>query len=131
MLYKRIDYDIKQGKKNIQWHNYIYPVMLVYNNKNVHSSIGKTPDQARKDDDKEEDETWLKMKENAKTNRTYERLEVGDKVRLKRKRQQGEKERVHMFTTVVYPVEEIKYVHNIPLFVVNKKEWLRSDLLKV
>ena len=45
MVYKRIQHDQETlQKKDLQWHNYIYPVMLTYNNKNVHSSIGKTPD---------------------------------------------------------------------------------------
>ena len=28
MIRQRIEHDVKQGAKHIQWHNYIYPVML-------------------------------------------------------------------------------------------------------
>ena len=45
---KRVDYDRKQGKDNVQWHTYLYPVLLTYNNKHEHSSTGMTPAEAEK-----------------------------------------------------------------------------------
>jgi hypothetical protein len=45
MLYKRID----QGKvEHPQWVDFVYPIMLTYNNKMVHSSIKMTPNEATK-----------------------------------------------------------------------------------
>jgi hypothetical protein len=45
MLYTRID----QGKiENPQWVDFVYPIMLTYNNKMVHSSIKMTPNEATK-----------------------------------------------------------------------------------
>ena len=48
MLRKRINDDIKQGKDNIQWHNYIFPIMFTYNNKYEHSTTRLTPSEATK-----------------------------------------------------------------------------------
>ena len=43
MLYKRID----QGRaENPQWIDFVYPIMLTYNNNMVHSSIKMTPYEA-------------------------------------------------------------------------------------
>ena len=62
MLRKRLDNDIKQGKDNIledirrgeapsrQWVDYIFQIMLTYNNKNEHNSINMTPNEATKED---------------------------------------------------------------------------------
>ncbi len=47
MLYKRID-EGKVKTENPQWHDYVYQVMLTYNNKQKHSSTNKTPKDARK-----------------------------------------------------------------------------------
>ena len=50
MLRKRLDNDIKQGKDNIQWADYIFQIMLTNNNKNEHNSINMTPAEATKED---------------------------------------------------------------------------------
>ena len=45
MLYKRID---EGDPENPQWIDFVYPIMLTYNNKMVHSSINMTPAEATK-----------------------------------------------------------------------------------
>ena len=47
-LFKRIEADEKKGKENIDWRDYILEIMLTYNNKDIHSSTGQTPNEARK-----------------------------------------------------------------------------------
>ena len=47
MLRKRIDDDMQQGKE-VQWYSYICPILLTYNNKNEHSTVGITPNEATK-----------------------------------------------------------------------------------
>ena len=47
-LFKRIEADENRGKQNIQWIDYILEIMLTYNNKDVHSATGQTPNEARK-----------------------------------------------------------------------------------
>ena len=46
-LFKRIEADEKKGKQNIQWTDYIFEIMLTYNNKDVHSATKFTPKDAR------------------------------------------------------------------------------------
>ena len=45
MLYKRI---AQGGAENPQWIDFVYQIMLTYNNKMVHSSINMTPAEATK-----------------------------------------------------------------------------------
>ena len=56
-LYKRVEADEKKGKKNIDWSDYIFEILLTYNNKMKHSTIGMTPNEARK----KENEFKVKM----------------------------------------------------------------------
>ena len=49
MLRKRIDTDMRQGK-DIQWIDYIFQIMLTYNNNNEHNAINMTPNEATKED---------------------------------------------------------------------------------
>ena len=46
-LFKRVEADERKGKENIQWTDYIFEIVLTYNNKDKHSTIGMTPQQAR------------------------------------------------------------------------------------
>lgn len=48
MLFKRVEADEKKGKENIQWTDYIFEIMITYNNKMVHSATGLTPKEAKK-----------------------------------------------------------------------------------
>ena len=48
-LFKRVENDGKKGKTNIQWIDYITEILLTYNNKDVHSATGLTPNEARKE----------------------------------------------------------------------------------
>ena len=83
MLYKGID----QAKVKVelpQWHDYIYQVMLTYTNKLKHSSTGKTPDEARKDTHQADVKANLEIR--ALNNRKYPPLNVGDEVKIMRKK---------------------------------------------
>ena len=104
-LFKRIENDEKNGKRNIQWTDYILEIMLTYNSKDVHSATGLTPSQARKDDNELKARVSVAMK--AKRDRIYPQLSVGDKVKIKRKKAITEKERTSHFLKGEYTVEEI------------------------
>ena len=43
MLYRRVEADVKKGKQNIQWPDYILEILLTYNNQMKHSATGFTP----------------------------------------------------------------------------------------
>ena len=130
-LFKRVENDEKKGKENIQWTDYIFEIMLTYNNKDVHSATGLTPNEARKE--KNEFTAKLNVSVKARKERTYPTLEVGDKVKIMRKKAITEKERTSNWLAGEYVVEEIferlnqKYYrltgYNRPL--------MRHELLKV
>ena len=69
--------------------------MLTYNNKDVHSSIGQTPYNARDKDN--EFKSKLKVSMNAKKQKLYPELNVGDKAKIRRKKATTEKERTSHF----------------------------------
>ena len=56
----------------------IYPILLAYNNKLVHSATGLTPKEAR--DPSNELEAYINMKLKAKHTRNNPHINVGDKV---------------------------------------------------
>ena len=78
MLYKRI------GKSGKPWYEFIYPILLTYNNLMVHSMTNMTPNEARKPSSTLTVYMNLKMK--AKRTRTYPDLVVGDHVKLFKKK---------------------------------------------
>ena len=48
LLYRRVEADEKKGKDNTQWTDYIFEILLTYNNTMKHSATGFTPKDARK-----------------------------------------------------------------------------------
>ena len=85
MLFKRIENDEKKGKANIQWVDYLSDVILVYNDKMVHSATGMTPRKAREKENEFKAKVNAAMK--AKKNRLYPELEIGSKVKIMRKKE--------------------------------------------
>ena len=90
-LYKRVEADEKKGKPNIQWTDYILEILLTYNNKNIHSTTKFTPSEAKKP--KHELEVELNISLQAKKTRVYPEVDVGDSVKIMRKKGISEKER--------------------------------------
>ena len=60
LLYRRVEADQKKGKSNIQWTDYIFEILLTYNNKMKHSATGFTPKDARKPSNELKSETAFK-----------------------------------------------------------------------
>ena len=81
-FYKRVEADEKKGKTNIQWTDYIFEIVLTYNNKNIHSTTKFTPSQAKLP--KHKFEVKLNISLQAKRNRTYPKVEVGDSGKIMR-----------------------------------------------
>ena len=129
MLYKRIDHDIKQGKTNVQWTDYLYATLLTYNNKKEHKTIEMTPAEARQDDNKID--VKIKMELKAKNQRKYPPLQVGDKVKIMIKYSKFRKERDPLFSDKKYEIEKIEEKGNSKFYTVNGKERLRNELMKV
>ncbi len=74
MIYKRVD---ASGQK---WHEVLYAVLLTYNNKNIHSTINMTPNEARKDHNNFHVKLNLELK--AKFIRKYPNIAIGSMVKV-------------------------------------------------
>ena len=128
MIRKRIEQDIKQGYKNIQWHNYIYAVMLTYNDKNEHSTIEMKPSEAVKTDNQLI--AKMNMLTKAKGNRIHPSLLPGNKAKILLKYDKFHKEHQPKFSDNKYEIEKIEQKHGINLYKVNNRLLLRNELLK-
>jgi hypothetical protein len=102
MVYKRFDDDKKENK---QWTDYLYPVLLTYNNKNKHRAHGMTPNEARKSHN--EIKVKLQLELNRITKRKYPDINIGDNVRIIQKKGAFDKERKPLWTSSVYKVDDI------------------------
>ena len=79
---------------------------LSYNIKNVHSATGQTPLEATKKGN-EFNSSKLNVSIQAKRRRTYPELEIGDKVKILRKKLIAEKERTSHFLKGNFTVKKI------------------------
>jgi hypothetical protein len=99
MIYKRYEREPKP------WHELLYPVLLTYNNKLIHSTIKMTPSNARKS------ENHLTVKLNLelsrKHTRKYPEVKVGDMVRVYRKKDKLDKEHISTWGDKRYKVNSI------------------------
>ena len=129
-LFKRVETDEKKGKDNIQWTDYILEIMLTYNNKDVHSATGQTPNTRKK---KNEYKSVLNVSVKAKKEKMYPELNVGDKVKILRKKAITEKERTSHFLKGEYVVEEIttKLKQKYYKLTDYPRPLMRHDIMKV
>ena len=100
MLYNRVEADEKKGKQDIDWRDYIFEILLTYNNKLKHTSAGSTPAQAKLK--KNEFEVKLNISMKARHSRTYPDLDVGDKVKIRRKKGIAEKQQTSHWTKTTH-----------------------------
>ena len=80
-------------------------ILLTYNSKDVHSATGPTPNEARKE--RNEFRAKLNVSVKAKKERIYPSLEVGDRVKIMRKKALTEKERTSHWLNGYYVVQEV------------------------
>ena len=127
-LYKRIE---NSKNKDIQWTDFIYEILLTYNNKLKHSSTNYTPNEARRKDN--ELNIKLKLLLHQKHNRKYPSIEIGNTVKIYRKKRTGEKGYTSSWSDNAYEVEKIKHSLGQPFFKLTglDREYMRSELLKL
>ena len=97
-----------------------------------HSSTGFTPKEARKPSNQFKVKLNLTMK--GKKNRVYPELDVGDEVKIFRKRKPNEKERVSNYSQNIYTIESVENKLGQNYYRVEGKDnrqYLRFELLKV
>ena len=99
MIYKRVE---KTGEK---WHEVLYPVLLTYNNKLVHSATKFTPVEAMKPTNQLDVKLNLQLK--AKHTRTYPEVRIGDYVKVYRKKDKMDKERLSLWSKDKFKVIDI------------------------
>ncbi len=105
--------------------------MLTYNNKLKHSSTGKTPDEARKDTHQADVKANLEIR--ALKNRTYPPLNVGDEVKILRKKKIDEKNRNSNWSIEVFKVSSINETLGQKYYTVEVmgRDYTRAELLKI
>jgi len=128
LLRKRIDNDIKQGK-DMQWTDYVFQIMLTYNNKNEHNSINMTPAEATKEDKHLDVKLNLELK--AKRDRTYPEIKIGDLVKIMVKYNKMKKEHEPSYSDMKYEVEKIDEKQGLKFYYVNGRPRVRNLILKV
>ena len=127
MLHKRLEHSTDE---NPQWIDFIFEIILTYNNKLKHSSTNLTPDEARKNSNLLTVKLHIELHRKATTR--YPPLEVGNLVKpavhIKHK-----KEHISRFSENSYKILEIKEMHNQLYYKIdnNNKWYLRFELLKV
>jgi hypothetical protein len=105
LLYVRLESDMKKGKVNPQWHTYIWDMMLVYTIRLIHTTTKMTPENAKKQTNQVDVKAAMKLK--ATRNRKYPPLDVGDTVKIQKKREPGEKDRVSRWSVQTFKVNNI------------------------
>ena len=86
MLYERVD---QGGAENPQWIDFVYPILLTYNNKMVHSSVEMTPYQATKPSNAIDVNYTIELQ--ASFTRNYPEREIGSSVKMYNKKTLGHK----------------------------------------
>jgi hypothetical protein len=127
-LFKRVDASKKEA---VQWTDFIFEILLTYNNKIKHSATGFTPSDAKKKGN--ETDVKLNLLNKKKHDRRYPLLSIGDKVKIYRKKEPGEKERTSNWSNNTYEVETIAKSHGQTYFKVEgmSREYSRHEILKV
>ena len=125
---RRLEND--KTKKKI-WKDFLFEVLLTYNNRDIHSAHGLTPNEARIDNNRMNVLANLELKK--VSTRKYPNILIGDKVKLYRKKIITEKENKSYWLPTVYTVDKIsvsfgqKYYH-LERY---KRPLLRHEILKV
>ena len=130
MLYKRVGKDEKEGKENIQWIGYNIEILITYNNKMEHSSIGITPAEALKK--KNNYKVKMKMATEATRIRKYPEINISKKMKIFKKKGITDKERVSNWSSQIYKVERIEKIGQSYFYLEhNTRPFLRIEMLKV
>ena len=123
-----------QGKpEGTQWTdaNILNNALVTYNYKMISRPTGYTPNDARKPEN--EINVKINLETKAKHTRTYKPVEVGDAVKVYRKKKPGfDKEHVSVWSDKNYKVDKIEEVNNQKLYHLAgyPKPLIRADIFK-
>jgi transposase InsO family protein len=125
MINKRIENTEKT------WKDVLFEVLLTYNNKNVHTATGLTPDQAKLDKYRLQVKMNLELHRISK--RRYPTIDVDDQVKLYKKKGRFDKENTSVWLPQTHTIALItesmgqKFYH----ITGHKKPFLRHEILKI
>ena len=125
MINKRIENTEKT------WKDVLFEVLLTYNNKNVHTATGLTPDQAKLD--KYRLQVKMNLELHRISQRRYPTVDVNDKVKLYKKKGRFDKENTSVWLPQTHTIALItesmgqKFYH----ITGHKKPFLRHEILKI
>ena len=125
MIYKRIEHT---GQN---WWDVLYPVLLTYNNKMIHNVTKFTPADAMKASNTAEVKFNLELKK--RSTRKYPDISIGSLVRIFKKKDKLDKERISNWTDNKYKVVEIEESMGQKFYKVEgrDKALMRSEILLV
>jgi len=125
MINKRIENTEKT------WKDVLFEVLLTYNNKDVHTATGLTPDQAKLD--KYRLQVKMNLELHRISQRRYPTVDVNDKVKLYKKKGRFDKENTSVWLPQTHTIALItesmgqKFYH----ITGHKKPFLRHEILKI
>ena len=125
---KRLDND-KTGKT---WKDFLFEIILTYNNKDIHSGHGMTPKEARLDKNRMQVKANLEL--HRVSNRKYPDIKVDDKVKVFRKKLiTTQKENTSYWLPTIYTVNKITESFNQKYYHLEGyiRPLLRHEILKV
>ncbi len=113
------------------WWEVLFSALLTYNNKMVHNVTKMTPNDATEPSNTASAKINLEM--NRRSGRKYPEIEVGDQVRVFRKRDKLDKERAPRWSENKYEVTEIVYSTGQSFYHITGREkpLMRSEILLV
>ena len=128
MIYKRLEAPKNEGK---QWFDLLDQVLVTYNHGREHSSTKMTPQDARQNNKQQLVKFNLELKR--QHSRKYPEISVGDTVRVYKKKDKLDKERVSNYWPKKYKVEAIETSFGQKFYKVEdfKKVLMRSELLRI
>lgn len=128
MLYTRIEH---QPDKS--WHetDILYPVLLKYNHKMVHSSTKFTPADAMKKANQLQVKLNLELQR--KNTRLYPDLKIGDKVKIYKKKDKFDKERKSLWMPEIHILTNITESYGQKFYTVSDyhRPLMRHEILKI
>ena len=110
----------KRIKPSQQWTDLIYPILLTYNNKLIHSATEMTPKEATQNQKELNPNVNIKLK--AKHSLRYPVLSVGDKVHIYTKRKPFEKSHGSVWSDASYTVEGISHAHGLTFYKTSNRQ---------
>jgi len=121
-------------RPELHWYDLLFEVYIVYNRKAISSVTKMTPAEAEKKENR--DQVLMNMQAQRKHNKQYDPINIGDRVRVFRKRKRvGEKEDIPLWSKTTYEVVKVEdnadagklyYLSNRPTIPI-----LRSQILLV